>query len=66
MTDKLRFFHDNECQNKAILADYKYWGNTIIYEKLKDYCEKNHITLSGLLIEFPDEETKIEFILYWA
>lgn len=52
--------------NTIILSDYTYWGNPKIYNSLVKYCNENNIFLQGLLLVFPDTETKISFILRWA
>lgn len=47
-----------------MLADYRYFGN--FYNELIEYCLDKKIEMSGLLLTFPDTETKLEVILYWC
>ena len=61
-------FQDNKIvflgDNRIVLADYRYYGK--FDKELKEYCREKDIEISGLILKFPDDETKLEFILYWC
>lgn len=60
--DKIRVLDDGS----ILLSNYIYWGDPSIYKKLVEYCDENNIFFQGLLLVFPDDETKIEFLMSWC
>lgn len=48
----------------VILSDYNYWSD--VYERLEKWVNDYNSELVGMTLTFPDEETKMLFILEWA
>jgi hypothetical protein len=48
----------------VILSDYNYWSDA--YERLEAWVNTHDSKLEGMCLTFPDEETKMLFILEWA
>lgn len=51
-------------QPTVILSDYNYWSD--VYKRLEKWANDNNSDLVGMILTFPDEETKMLFILEWA
>ena len=51
-------------QPTVILSDYNYWSD--VYERLEKWVNDHNSELVGMTLTFPDEETKMLFILEWA
>jgi hypothetical protein len=51
-------------QPTVILSDYNYWSDA--YERLEAWVATHNSNLEGMCLTFPDEETKMLFILEWA
>ena len=48
----------------VILSDYNYWSDA--YERLEQWVNANDSKLEGMTLTFPDNETKMLFILEWS
>lgn len=51
-------------QPTVILSDYNYWSDA--YGRLEQWANNHNSELVGMTLTFPDEETKMLFILEWA
>ena len=51
-------------QPTVILSDYNYWSD--VYKRLEKWVNDHDSDLVVMTLTFPDEETKMLFILEWA
>lgn len=47
-----------------ILTDFGYWTENL--DELVEWCERYGATTTGMIIEFPDEQTMMLFVLRWS
>jgi hypothetical protein len=48
----------------VVLSDYIFW--TQENDTLVEWCTDNGADMSGMVVEFPDEQTLLLFVLRWS